>query len=237
VGPLGDPLTSTMWSGGPSRTSQSNVYVAISDSSGNADVTLTASRGPDGRNLQRLLRAADRVVFGRSAIQRFGLLSTRGDRVRLHSAREPSFDRSTHRRIPCRPSDAATRSRRGCGTCRTSTLPEDVAVFEVLFRQGVPHGASGGADRIARSVPYIVEQAYYAVENESTQGARHSRSAPVQQQHTRLSYGGELETRSSFFMSNLHAGNAYRIIFLVYEHGRQQVIDGRVQVQGDLIGA
>lgn len=106
---------------------------------------------------------------------------------------------------------------------RDEYLPEDVEVFEVLFRRQahtlpVFQTASLGA------VPYIIEQAYYAVENDATR----ERVIPFgtgSQHETRLSYGA---SGNSFklHMRNLHQGNAYRIIFLVYENGRQQIIDG-----------
>ncbi|HEU5118708.1 MAG TPA: hypothetical protein VFT74_19090 [Isosphaeraceae bacterium] len=106
---------------------------------------------------------------------------------------------------------------------RDEYSPEDVEVFEVFFRKQqsilpVFQTASLG------STPYIVEQAYYAIENDSTR----ERVIPFgtgSEHQTRLSYGAE---GNSFrlFMRNLHSGNVYRIIFLVYEGGRQQVIDG-----------
>jgi hypothetical protein len=102
-------------------------------------------------------------------------------------------------------------------------VPEDVAVLEVLFRRR-PHTLPVVQTASLGVTPYIVEQAYYAVENESTR----ERVIPFgtgSQQHTRLSYG---EGGNSFrlYMRNLHAGNAYRILFLVLENGRQQIIDG-----------
>lgn len=103
---------------------------------------------------------------------------------------------------------------------------DDVEVFEVLFRRQahtipVLQTASLGV------VPYIVEKAYYAVENDSTR----ERVIPFgtgSQQHTRLSYGA---SGNSFklYMRNLHAGNVYRIIFLTVEQGRNQVIDSGIK--------
>ncbi len=100
--------------------------------------------------------------------------------------------------------------------------PEDVPVFEVMFRRR-PHTLPVVQTASLGSVPYIVEKAFYAVENDSTR----ERVIPFgtgSQHHTRLSYG---ENGNSFklFMKNLHAGNSYRIIFLVYDQGAQQVID------------
>lgn len=102
-------------------------------------------------------------------------------------------------------------------------LPEDVGVFEVLFRRR-PHSLPVVQTASLASVPYIVEQAYYAVENDATR----ERVVPFgtgSQQHTRLSYGG---SGNSFTlrMSNLHSGNVYRVVFLVVEQGRRQIIDG-----------
>jgi hypothetical protein len=101
--------------------------------------------------------------------------------------------------------------------------PEDVGLFEVLFRRR-PHSLPVVQTASLGVVPYIVEQAYYAVENDATR----ERVIPFgtgSQQHTRLSYGG---SGNSFTlrMSNLHSGNVYRVIFLVVEQGRHQVIDG-----------
>lgn len=102
-------------------------------------------------------------------------------------------------------------------------LPDDVGVFEVFFRRR-PHSLPVVQTASLGFVPYIVEQAYYAVENDSTR----ERVIPFgtgSQQHTRLSYGG---SGNSFTlrMRNLHSGNVYRIVFLVVEQGRYQVIDG-----------
>lgn len=105
---------------------------------------------------------------------------------------------------------------------RDEYLPEDIEIMEVLFRrrpQTVPvvQTASLG------SIPYIVEQAYYAIENDVTR----ERVIPFgtgSQQHTRLSYGGNGNS-FKLRMANLHSGNVYRIIFLVVESGRQQTID------------
>jgi hypothetical protein len=101
-------------------------------------------------------------------------------------------------------------------------LPEDVAVFEVMFRRR-PHTLPVFQTASLAPVPYIVERAWYAIENDSTR----ERVIPFgtgSQNHTRLSYGG---TGNSFklHMSNLHSGNVYRVMFLVDEQGRKQVID------------
>ncbi len=102
-------------------------------------------------------------------------------------------------------------------------LPEDVPVFEVFFRnkktsQPIFFTASLGV------FPHIAENAFYAIENDSTR----ERVIPFgtgSQNHTKLSYG---ENGNSFklFMTNLHSGNVYRVIFLVNEQGRKQIIDG-----------
>lgn len=101
--------------------------------------------------------------------------------------------------------------------------PDDSPVLEVLFRRR-PHSLPVVQTASLGLVPYIVEQAYYAIENDSTR----ERVIPFgtgSLQHTRLSYGG---SGNSFTlrMSNLHSGNAYRVVFLVIEQGRRQVIDG-----------
>ncbi len=105
---------------------------------------------------------------------------------------------------------------------RDEYLPEDLEVFEVIFRRR-PHSLPVVQTASLGSVPYIVEQAYYAVENDSTR----ERVIPFgtgSQQHTRLSYGG---SGNSFTlrMRNLHSGNVYRIMFLVVEQGRRQILD------------
>lgn len=101
-------------------------------------------------------------------------------------------------------------------------LPEDVPVFEVMFRRR-PHTLPVLSTASLMVVPYIVERAWYAIENDSTR----ERVIPFgtgSQNHTRLSYGG---TGNSFklHMTNLHSGNVYRIVLLVDEQGRRQIID------------
>lgn len=101
-------------------------------------------------------------------------------------------------------------------------LPEDVPVFEVLFRKR-PHTLPILQTASMGPVPYVVESAYYAIENDSTR----ERVIPFgtgSQQHTRLSYGANGNS-FKLFMTNLHSGNVYRIIFLVVEQGRKQLVD------------
>ncbi len=101
-------------------------------------------------------------------------------------------------------------------------LPEDVPTFEVLFRKR-PHTLPVFQTASLNIVPYIVERAWYAIENDSTR----ERVVPFgtgSQNHTRLSYGGSGNS-FKFHMTNLHSGNVYRIVFLVDEQGRKQVID------------
>ncbi len=100
--------------------------------------------------------------------------------------------------------------------------PDEVEVFEVFFRKQ-PQTLSVVQTASLGSVPHIVERAYYAIDNDSTR----ERVIPFgtgSQQHTLLSYGG---SGNSFKlrMRNLHSGNVYRIVFLVMEGGRSQVID------------
>lgn len=106
---------------------------------------------------------------------------------------------------------------------RDEYVPEDSEVFDVIFRRR-PHTLPLLQTASLGSVPYIVEQAYYAVENDST-GERVIPFGTGSQQHTRLSYGG---SGNSFKlrMNDLHSSNAYRVIFLIIEQGRRQVIDG-----------
>lgn len=100
--------------------------------------------------------------------------------------------------------------------------PEDVPVFEVLFRKRA-HALPVLQTASLAPVPYIVENAYYAIENDSTR----ERVIPFgtgSQQHTRLSYGANGNS-FKLFMTNLHSGNVYRVVFLVNEQGRKQVVD------------
>lgn len=101
-------------------------------------------------------------------------------------------------------------------------LPEDVPVFEVLFRKR-PHTLPVFTTASLGPTPYVVERAWYAIENDSTR----ERVVPFgtgSQNHTKLSYGGSGNS-FKFHMTNLHAGNVYRIVFLVDEQGRKQIID------------
>lgn len=103
---------------------------------------------------------------------------------------------------------------------------DEVAVLDVLFRRR-PHTLPVLQTASLGAVPYIVERAYYAIENDSTR----ERVIPFgtgSEQHTRLSYGGSGNS-FSLRMRNLHAGNVYRIVFLVVEQGRTQVIDGGIK--------
>lgn len=100
--------------------------------------------------------------------------------------------------------------------------PEDAPRFEVLFRRRpgvlpIRQTASLGP------TVQVYEKAYYAVENDSTR----ERVIPFgtgSQQQTRLSYDAN-GNYFRMFMTNLHAGNVYRVILLVDENGRKEVID------------
>ena len=98
---------------------------------------------------------------------------------------------------------------------------DDVVSFEVLFRRK-SHSVPVLQTASLAAVPYIVERAYYAIENDATR----ERVIPfgTGSDHTRLSYGQDGNS-FQFFMSNLHRGNVYRILFLAFDQGRQQVID------------
>lgn len=109
---------------------------------------------------------------------------------------------------------------------RDEYMPDELVAFEVLFRRR-PHALPVFQTASLGSVPYIVEQAYYAIENDSTR----ERVVPFgtgSLQHTRLSYGADGNS-FRFFMRNLHSGNVYRVLFLVFDQGRQQVIDGGIR--------
>lgn len=101
--------------------------------------------------------------------------------------------------------------------------PDDDVRFDVSFRERtgrVPFVQSASLDN---NGVVIAERSWYAVENDSTR----QRVIPFDtgsDDATRLSYDGD----GNFFrfrMANLHAGNVYRIIFLVEERGVRQVID------------
>ena len=101
-------------------------------------------------------------------------------------------------------------------------LPEDVTVFEVYFRKQ-PRVLPVFQTASLGHVPYIVEKAWYAVENDATR----ERVIPFgtgSQDHTRLSYGGS-GNFFKLFMTNLPSGEVYRVMFLVDENGHKQVID------------
>lgn len=75
------------------------------------------------------------------------------------------------------------------------------------------------------SPPYkIVKKSYYAIENDSTR----ERVIPFgtgSDNVTRLSYDKN-GNFFDFYMSTLHPGNVYRIIFLIDEDGQKQIVDG-----------
>lgn len=105
-------------------------------------------------------------------------------------------------------------------------FPEDVPIFEVLFRRRPQTLTVVQTASLSVGNPYIVEQAWYGVVNDSTQ--ERVIGFGTGSDHTRLSYG---ENGNSFklFMRNLHRGNVYRLIFLVNDQGRQQVIDNGIR--------
>lgn len=100
--------------------------------------------------------------------------------------------------------------------------PADNVRLDVFFRkktntQTVVLTASLG------SKPEIVYKGYYAVENESTR-ERVIEFGTGSLETTRLSY----DENGNYFnlrMGNLHAGNVYRILFLVHDRGQQQLVD------------
>ena len=105
---------------------------------------------------------------------------------------------------------------------RDEYMPDDVEVFEVFFRRR-PHTLPVVQTASLGVTPQIIERAYYAIENDSTR----ERVIPFgtgSQEHTRLSYGA---SGNSFrlHMRNLHSGNVYRVLFMVMEAGRSQLID------------
>lgn len=102
-------------------------------------------------------------------------------------------------------------------------LPEDAPVFEVVFRKKNHASPVLQTASLGPVTPYIVENAWYAIENDATR----ERVIPFgtgSQQQTKLSYGANGNT-FRLFMTNLHSSNVYRMVFLVKEQGRAQVID------------
>lgn len=100
--------------------------------------------------------------------------------------------------------------------------PEDAPRLEVAFRRRPTTLPVVLTASQSPSVE-VYERAWYAVENDATR----ERVIPFgtgSQQHTRLSYDGN-GNYFRLFMNNFHAGNVYRIVLLVDENGRREVID------------
>ncbi len=98
---------------------------------------------------------------------------------------------------------------------------DDTVRFGVLFRRrpGVLPVLSTASLGVP---PYIVQRGYYAIENDSTR--ERVVTFGTGSDETRLSYDGT-GNYFTFYMSNLNPGNVYRIIFMVNELGRKQIID------------
>lgn len=106
---------------------------------------------------------------------------------------------------------------------RVDYTPDELVRFEVLFRRGPRAVSVVRSTASLNQTPYIVENAFYAIENDATR----ERVVPFgtgSELHTKLSYGA-FGNYFDFSMSNLHAGNVYRLVLLVDEEGRRQVID------------
>jgi hypothetical protein len=102
-------------------------------------------------------------------------------------------------------------------------VSEDAPTMNVKFRTvsgREPVFQTSSLDRPS----FIAARAYYAIENDSTR-RRVINFGTGSLQETRLSYGRDGNS-FKLFMSNLSPGEAYRIVFLVVDQGRQQVIDG-----------
>jgi hypothetical protein len=99
---------------------------------------------------------------------------------------------------------------------------EDVVDFEVFFRKK-NHTSPVLTSASLGVAPHIVEQGYYAIENDATRD-RIIDFGTGSLQHTRMSYDGN-GNRFRFYMNNLSAGNVYRIIFLTYDQGHRTIID------------
>lgn len=99
---------------------------------------------------------------------------------------------------------------------------DEVVRFDVMFRKkGTILPFLSTASMAPK--PYITRKAFYAIENDSTA----FQAVPFgtgSDEVTRLSYDGN-GNYFKFYMRNLHAGNLYRIIFLVDENGYKQTID------------
>jgi hypothetical protein len=100
--------------------------------------------------------------------------------------------------------------------------PEDAPRLEVMFRRR-PTTLPVVLTASQSPTVQIQERAWYAVENDATR----ERVIPFgtgSQQHTRLSYDAN-GNYFRLFMNNFHAGNVYRVVLLVDENGRREVID------------
>ena len=104
---------------------------------------------------------------------------------------------------------------------RTEYTTDDVVRLEVFFRR-LPNTTPVVQTASLGAPPYIVRKGYYAIDNDSTR----QRVIPflTASDETRLSYDGT-GNYFNFYMSNLQAGNVYRVVLMVEELGKKQVID------------
>lgn len=106
---------------------------------------------------------------------------------------------------------------------RADYKPEEVVRFEVVFRRSPRTLPVVRTTASLTQVPYVVETGFWAIENDATR----ERVIPFgtgSLQHTKMSYA----QNGNYFdlsMSTLAQGNVYRIIFLVDEGGRRQMVD------------
>lgn len=217
---IGDDRINMRWSrtgslylynlvGGNLQAIQGQVIVTISDASG-VLTTLTASQGPNG-----VLSASFALATGSYSGSLFYDKWRVGGTTLMTGTF--SFQSSTvSTQLSFSPLHVSVRN------LKDEYLPEEAESFEVFFKKR-PTSLPVLSTSSYVTAPYIVETAYYAIENDAT-GERVVPFGTGSLQHTRLSYGARGNS-FTFYMSNLHQGNVYRMLFLVDESGKRQVLD------------
>lgn len=191
-----------------------NVYVTIADLSGNLKF-LTASLGAVGVYSASFALATG-SYSGSIFYDRWGSGS--------HSFMTSSFSFSQEgpvAQVDVSPLVSRVRN------LRADYDPEEQVRFEVLFKRAPRSLGVLRSTASLSQVPYIVESGFYAIENDATR----ERVVPFGTgtlQHTRLSYAAN-GNYFDFSMKNLHQGNVYRVLFLVDDGGRRQVIDDGIK--------
>lgn len=105
---------------------------------------------------------------------------------------------------------------------RAQFSTDEVVQFDVFFRKR-PHTLPVLSTSSLNILPYIVENSFYAIENDVTKELVVA-FGTGSQLHTKLSYNGN-GNYFKFHMSNLHAGNVYKILILADDAGTRQQVD------------